>query len=136
MLADRSQEVYTNICGIMPSVEKTIMILGKKIMLNQSVANITHKEKLGKMLASAIKEHGENGETANFIRQQIAEIDDAIVTDAAVEDAAKKSIPTTIEGTLEKGMVLYVVLGMVIIFVMLGFSSLFFGLLAAKWDMV
>ncbi len=103
-------------------------------MSNQSVANVSHKENLNKMLASAIAEHGENCETANFIRQQIDEIDGAIVIDVANEDIAKRSIPTTIGSVAEKGMVLYVILGMVIIFVMLGFSSLFFGLLAAKWD--
>ena len=105
-------------------------------MSNQLVANATHKENLENMLASAIKEHGENCETANFIRGQIAEINETISADAANKQAAPKSIPNTIEGAVEKGMVLYVVLGMVIIFVMLGFSSLFFGLLAAKWDMV
>ena len=104
-------------------------------MSNQSDANVSHKENLNIMLASAIEEHGENCETANFIRQQIDEIDDAIVIDIANEDIVKKSIPNTIAGAVEKGMVLYVILGMVIIFVMLGFSSLFFGLLAAKWGM-
>ena len=105
-------------------------------MSNQSVANVEHREKLDKMLVAAIKEHGENCETANFIRGQIAEINDSIAIDTANEDMARKSVPNTIGGIAEKGMVLYVVMGMVVIFVLLGFSSLFFGLLAAKWDMV
>jgi len=103
-------------------------------MVNKATANTAHKDELDKMLQAAIRDHGEDGEVVKFLRQQIADMDGVIAADVADAKIAKKSIPTSIEDTIEKGKVLYVVLGMVLIFVLLGFSSLFFGMLAMKWD--
>lgn len=109
-------------------------------MENQAPDSFNRKDELDKMLAAAIAEHGENGEVANFIRGQIADLEITTPTPSSSDNAkAEKSpasIPDSIEDRAKQGMVLYVVIGMVLIFVLLGFSSLFFGLLAAKWDMI
>ncbi|MDH5188622.1 MAG: hypothetical protein OEW37_06655 [Rhodospirillaceae bacterium] len=103
-------------------------------MVNTAGANTAHKDELNKMLQSAIRDHGEGGDVVKFLRQQIADMDEVIAEDVVNADIAKKSIPVSIEDIVEKGKVLYVVIGMVMIFVLLGFSSLFFGMLATKWD--
>jgi len=103
-------------------------------MVNKAAANTAHKDELNKMLQSAIRNHGEDGEVVKFLRQQIADMDGVIAEDVVNAQIAKKSIPLSIEDIAEKGKVLYVVIGMVMIFVLLGFSSLFFGMLAMKWD--
>lgn len=105
-------------------------------MENQAPDSFNRKDDLDKMLAAAIAEHGENGEVANFIRGQIADLEITAPTDNAKAEKSPASIPDSIEDRAKQGMVLYVVIGMVLIFVLLGFSSLFFGLLAAKWDMI
>lgn len=100
---------------------------------------INQDESLEKMLLEAIKSHGEESDVANFLRQQISDaksgtrkaVDKSPSKDSA--DSKPGALPSTIEGIAEKGMVVYIALGFVIVFAFLGFSTLFIGMLAAKW---
>lgn len=88
---------------------------------------------LHEVLEFASQKHGANSETARLIEKRIEEIHINRQKMAQQLETAI-AVPATIQLTVEKGAVLYIVIGGVIIFALLGSSTLFLGMLAAKWD--
>ncbi|MCK5446407.1 MAG: hypothetical protein KAI73_12345 [Rhodospirillaceae bacterium] len=88
---------------------------------------------LNEILEFAIQQHGANSDAAKLLQKRIEDIHLNRNKMAQQLDTAK-SIPTDIQLTVEKGAVLYIVIGGVLIVALLGSSTLFLGMLAAKWD--
>ena len=117
--------------GFGPDVEKETSM----VAIDRGL--VTREQQLQEALASLIEQHGEQSETVALIRNRLDDVQKDLAASQVDHSESESHLGNIVESwgapKCKDGAVMFVILGVVLIFAFGGMSTLFVLMLAAKW---